>query len=51
METLVIVTQYRTEYIPESFPHRQIHRRQMFLNGRERRESDRGSMVVVVPKW
>jgi hypothetical protein len=46
---LVIVTEHRTEHSPDSFPppHHSRHT-QMFLNGRERRESEQGRTVVIV---
>ncbi len=47
---LVIVTEYRTEYLPELRLQKTATRNiQMFLKGRERRESDGPIVVIVQP--
>lgn len=47
---LVIVTEYRTEHVPElRFQKTATRNTQMFLKGRERRESDGPIVVIVQP--
>jgi len=47
---LIIITECRTEYDPDSLRQilRQSRHTRIFLNGRERRESDQGRMIVIV---
>ncbi len=48
-EGLVIVTEYRTEHVPElRFQKTATRNTRMFLKGRERRESEAGRIVVMV---